>query len=153
MADKVTTDVRSRNMAAIRHQNTKPEMLIRCGLHAAGFRFRLHDKRLPGRPDLVFPRYRAAIQVHGCYWHGHSCAVGYLPSSRLDYWGPKIERNQERDEQNHANLSELGWRVLTVWECAMRGRGRWPIDELLAQCSNWIRAGDGHKVISGRHLS
>ncbi|MFN3615185.1 MAG: very short patch repair endonuclease [Rubrimonas sp.] len=104
-------------MARIGSKNTAPELAVRRAAHAAGFRFRLHRRDLPGTPDLVFPRFRAAIFVHGCFWHGHGCTKGRLPKSRADYWYPKIEANRARDAAKSASLDAAGWRVLTIWQC------------------------------------
>ncbi len=104
-------------MAGIRGKDTKPELVIRRGLHALGFRFRLHDRRLPGAPDLVLPRWRAVILVHGCFWHGHRCRYGKLPKSRLEFWGPKIAANRVRDNRTLNSLRGMGWSVLVVWQC------------------------------------
>jgi DNA mismatch endonuclease, patch repair protein len=136
-------------MAAIRSADTKPEMLIRRGLHALGFRFRLHDRSLPGRPDMVLAKYRAVIQVQGCYWHGHNCPVGHPPASRLEYWSPKIQGNQERDARNLSQLNQLGWRVMTVWECALRGTGRRPLDANLDQIARWLTSGTDNEELAG----
>ncbi|RUU25222.1 MULTISPECIES: very short patch repair endonuclease [unclassified Mesorhizobium] len=112
---------RSRQMALIRSVDTKPEMLVRRLAHRLGFRFRLHRKDLPGKPDLVFPGRRAAVFVHGCYWHGHGCKRGArMPKTNVDYWTAKIGRNRERDEANVAALEAAGWRVLVVWECELK---------------------------------
>ena len=111
-------------MSGIKSKNTKPERLIRSFLHRQGFRFRLHDKRLPGRPDLVLPRYRAVVNVHGCFWHQHhGCRFAYMPASNRAFWKQKLEGNVARDLRNEAALCELGWRVLTVWECEVRDSG------------------------------
>jgi DNA mismatch endonuclease, patch repair protein len=108
-------------MRRIRKTDTKPEMIVRRLLHAMGYRYRLHDKRLPGNPDIVLPRHRKVILVHGCFWHRHDCPDGRkLPRSKPDYWGPKLERNRQRDEQGVAQLRELGWDVLVVWECELK---------------------------------
>lgn len=105
-------------MRRIRKIDTRPELIVRKLAHALGFRFRLHRRDLPGTPDLVFPRLRKAILVHGCFWHQHEgCRLARLPKSRLDYWLPKLRRNQERDEAARAQLSERGWDALVVWEC------------------------------------
>ena len=118
MADVHDTATRSRNMAAIKGRHTKPELLIRRALHTAGLRYRLHAKHLPGKPDLVFPRHRAVIFVHGCFWHQHpGCREGRLPKSNLAYWLPKLKRNTERDEAALAQLAASGWDVLVLWEC------------------------------------
>lgn len=109
-------------MSAIRGRDTKPETILRRALHAAGLRYRLNDRSLPGKPDLVFPRHRVVVLVHGCFWHGHDCRFFVVPKTRTDFWLGKIAANQIRDWRNHALLREAGWRVGTVWECAMRGR-------------------------------
>jgi DNA mismatch endonuclease (patch repair protein) len=115
-----TAAERSAQMARVRGRDTKPEMLVRRALHAAGLRFRLHAKKLPGRPDLVFPSRRVAVFVHGCFWHRHpdpECKLARLPKSRLDFWLPKLEGNRLRDERTKAKLEGLGWKVIVVWEC------------------------------------
>ncbi len=117
MADTRTPEQRRRIMQAVKTTGTGPEMIVRRALFSLGYRYRLHSKRLPGRPDIVFHGRRKAIFVHGCFWHGHGCAKGRLPKSRLDYWGPKIVANCNRDARNVADLSALGWEVLTVWQC------------------------------------
>ena len=103
----------------------KPEMAVRKVAHAAGFRFRLHGKDLPGKPDLVFPKYRAVVFVHGCFWHQHAearCLDGRAPKSNTGYWGPKLKRNVERDAASRARLEEMGWRTLVIWECETKDR-------------------------------
>lgn len=118
MVDIVDKAVRSRMMSGIRGKDTKPEMQVRRFLHAAGFRYRLHVKDLPGRPDIVLPKYRAVIQVHGCFWHRHpGCRLAATPASNVEMWAAKFARNVERDKEVECQLTEMGWRVLTVWEC------------------------------------
>lgn len=109
-------------MAAVRGRDTKPELVLRRALHGMGFRYRLNVRALPGTPDLVLPARNALLFVHGCFWHGHDCPLFVLPKARRDFWLDKIGRNQIRDRQHHDRLREAGWRVGTVWECAMRGR-------------------------------
>jgi len=104
-------------MQSVKSKNTGPEMALRRMLHAKGYRYRLHRKDLPGRPDIVFASKRKAIIVHGCFWHGHQCSKGKLPKSKLNYWLPKIEQNKARDARNVANLEVAGWQVLVVWQC------------------------------------
>ena len=112
---------RSRNMAAIRSANTKPELRVRSALHALGFRFRLHRKDLPGRPDIVLPKYRTVIFVHGCFWHCHRCKYGsVVPATRAEFWAAKRAGNVARDRRNAAALRRLGWRVIVLWECKLR---------------------------------
>lgn len=149
MPDFVAPDVRSRMMAGIRGRDTKPELVLRRGLHQAGFRYRLHAKDLPGKPDLVFPKYRAVIFAHGCFWHGHDCALFKWPSTRQDFWRDKITGNVTRDETAKARLLVGGWRVLIVWECAMKGPGRLPPGAVTAQSANWLRSGGQLDEIRG----
>ena len=137
-ADIVSPAVRSRMMAGIRGKNTKPELLLRSKLHRLGFRFRLHRQDLPGRPDLVFPKRGAAIFVHGCFWHGHDCHLFRLPKSRTEFWKEKIAGNVARDQRQIAALKEAGWRVGIVWECAMKGRTRLPLNIVMSQCASWL---------------
>lgn len=127
-------------MAGIRGKNTKPEMTIRRGLHAKGFRYLLHDKRLPGKPDLVFPKHRAVIFVHGCFWHGHDCHLFKWPKTRKGFWRAKIERNREIDQVAIASLRSLGWRYGAVWECAIKGRARLPEERIVEKLESWLRS-------------
>lgn len=120
MADVVAPAVRSRMMAGIRGRDTRPELLLRRALHARGLRYRLHDQRLPGRPDMVFPKWKAVVFVHGCFWHGHGCRLFKWPATRAEWWREKIEANIARDARDVAALEAAGWRVLTVWECGLR---------------------------------
>lgn len=118
MADIVSKATRSRMMSGIRGKNTKPEMVVRRLLHRRGLRFRLHDSRLPGRPDIVLPRYRAVIDVHGCFWHQHpDCRFAYMPTSNTKFWSEKLGENALRDGRNREALARLGWKVFVVWEC------------------------------------
>lgn len=121
-------------MAAIRGTDTKPELILRRGLHALGLRYRLHSRKLPGKPDLVFPGRRAVIFVDGCFWHGHDCHLFKWPKTRVDFWRIKIGGNIVRDEKVRAALAADGWRVLDVWECTLKGRERQPVDNVLQQC-------------------
>jgi DNA mismatch endonuclease, patch repair protein len=118
MPDVVTPETRSRMMSGIRGRDTKPEMAVRRYLHARGFRYRLHARELPGRPDIVLPRYRVVVFVHGCFWHRHEgCRFAYHPKSRQEFWGPKLDGNAARDARDQQRLRDLGWRVDVVWEC------------------------------------
>lgn len=119
MVDKVDQATRSRMMAAIKGKNTKPEITVRKALHARGFRFRLHDEKLPGKPDIVLRKYKAVIFVHGCFWHGHECPDFRWPKTRPAWWRKKIRGNASRDELSIKNLQLAGWRVAKVWECAL----------------------------------
>jgi DNA mismatch endonuclease (patch repair protein) len=120
MTDRIPDERRSWNMSRIRSTGMKPEMVVRRLVHGMGYRYRLHRKDLPGKPDLVFGPRRKAIFVHGCFWHQHSdpaCKIARIPKSKLDYWTAKLGRNVERDQEHQAQLQVQGWRVLTVWEC------------------------------------
>lgn len=140
MADIVDAPTRSRMMAGIRGRDTRPERLLRSALHRRGFRFRLHAGSLPGRPDLVLPRWRAAVLVHGCFWHRHEgCRFATTPATRPEFWAAKFRANVERDARNLEALRASGWRVATVWGCALRGGRAEPTVERLA---GWIRSGD-----------
>lgn len=122
MVDVVDKATRSRMMSGIRSKNTKPEKLIRSALHRHGFRFRLNQTSLPGKPDLVFRKYRAVIFIHGCFWHGHNCDLFKWPSSNSAFWRNKIERNRANDIEVIAALKKSGWRVMVIWECALKGK-------------------------------
>lgn len=115
--DTISPEARSRLMSRIKGKDTKPEMLVRSAAHRLGLRFRLHGKGLPGRPDLVFPKHRTVVFVHGCFWHRHGCKLASNPKSRQDYWLPKFERNTRRDAEHRAALEAAGWRVAVIWEC------------------------------------
>ncbi len=152
MADIVDATTRSRMMSGIRGKDTKPEMEVRRALHAAGFRFRLHRRDLPGAPDVVLPGLRVAIFVHGCFWHMHKgCRYSKIPSTRTDFWKAKLEGNAKRDRLAERELLDAGWRVLVVWECTVRDR------ETLAALSGilatWIRGDETvGEVRSGTRL-
>lgn len=138
MTDTHSKQVRSYNMSRIRSKNTTPEMLVRKYLFASGLRYRLHDKKLPGSPDIILPKYHAVIFIHGCFWHCHSgCAKAVLPKSNSVYWIPKLERNKTRDQQNQIALDASGWRVIVLWECELTVRKR---DETLKNLSTLITA-------------
>ena len=140
MPDIVDSATRSRMMAGIRNRNTLPELLFRRALHARGLRYRLHDRYLPGTPDLVFRRFRAVCFVHGCFWHRHDgCPYATTPTTRAEFWLEKFNTNMERDERNRHRLLEEGWRVAIVWECALRKRGALGIALKLEQ---WLRGSD-----------
>jgi DNA mismatch endonuclease (patch repair protein) len=117
MADTRSPEQRRRIMRAVQSEDTGPEWIVRRFLHSRGYRYTLHEKKLPGRPDIVMRRLKLAIFVHGCFWHGHSCEKGRAPKSRLDYWGPKLEANRVRDAKKSHELEALGWSVTTIWQC------------------------------------
>lgn len=122
MVDSLTPEQRSAQMSRIRGSNTKLEVFVRKGLHARGLRYRLGGAMLPGRPDIVLPKYRTVVFVHGCFWHGHDCPLYRLPKTRPEFWADKIGKNRVRDLRVTAELEAQGWRVLTVWECSLRGK-------------------------------
>jgi DNA mismatch endonuclease, patch repair protein len=146
--DTVDQATRSRIMASVGQKNTGAETLLRSTLHREGFRYRLHDRTLPGSPDLVFPRFRAVIFVHGCYWHSHGCYKSTVPKSRRKFWTAKFKANRQRDERNINLLLERGWRVMIVWECALLGKSALPPVEVAARVRAWL-LGDGSKEMSG----
>jgi DNA mismatch endonuclease (patch repair protein) len=136
--DVLTPQQRAHCMSRIRGRDTRPEMLIRRGLFARGWRYRLHATGLPGRPDMVFPARRAVIFVHGCFWHMHDCHLFTMPATRSDFWDDKLRRNRERDAATLKALELRGWRVLIVWECALKGPLRLALDYVLTQCESWL---------------
>lgn len=136
-------------MGRIRGKDTKPELLIRRGLHARGFRYRLHAK-LPGRPDIVLPAHRAAIFIHGCFWHGHDCPLFRLPGTRTEFWRDKIAGNRARDVAAIDQLHRDGWRTLIIWECSVRGKGRRSAQEVLDETANWLCSDNFEQDIRGK---
>jgi DNA mismatch endonuclease (patch repair protein) len=141
MADITDAATRSRMMSGIRGRDTQPELVVRRTLHATGLRFRLHYKGLPGKPDLVFPRHKAVVLVHGCFWHQHGCANSKLPKSRPEFWLPKLQSNVERDERTNLAIREAGWRVATIWECTVRRAAKNQDATVFLQLADWIRQG------------
>jgi len=150
MADVVDHKTRSQMMAGIRGKNTRPEIHIRSLLHRHGFRFRIHVDSLPGKPDIVLKRYRAVIFIHGCFWHAHDCHLFKLPSTRTEFWQTKIEGNKERDTVNIKVLKDSGWRVLTIWECSLKGRTRLKESALAEKISAWLSGDIPDSEITGR---
>ena len=149
MADRLSTQQRHHCMSRIRGKNTKPEILVRKGLHARGFRFRLHNKKLPGSPDIVLPKYGVAIMVNGCFWHGHKgCRYATKPKSNVEFWETKIARNRHRDEVTTAHLEALGWTVITIWECELRTNSQ--LDDRLNTLAEEIRRAYETKRIKDR---
>lgn len=126
-------------MAGIRGKDTKPELMLRKGLHALGWRYRLHGRGLPGKPDLVFPGRKALIFANGCFWHGHDCHLFKWPKSREEFWRTKISGNIARDLRSRHRLLADGWRIAEVWECRLKGRERQPLPEILALCDTFLR--------------
>ena len=147
MTDIVPKAKRSEMMAGIRGKNTKPELLIRSGLHNMGFRYRLHDSRLPGKPDIVLPKYKAIVLVNGCFWHMHECSLFKWPQTRPEFWRNKLQTNKDRDKALLTEYSALGWRTFTVWECTLKGKSRFPLDDLLGTIAKWLLEGTGDKEL------
>lgn len=140
-------------MAAVKSRDTKPELKIRRGLHRRGFRFTLHRKDLPGTPDLVLPRRNAVIFVHGCFWHGHTCHLFRSPQTRSEFWQKKIDANRRRDTNAMAQLNEAGWRIGTVWECALRGSYRMNEEEVFENLATWLTGAESWVEIRGTCVS
>lgn len=138
MADNHTKEIRSMNMSHIRSTDSKPEEVVRKYLFSQGFRYRKNDKRLPGKPDIVLPKYKTVVFVNGCFWHKHDCPRFVWPASNQEYWIPKILRNVERDKENYTTLENKGWRVLVVWECELKKKVR---DDTLEKLCSDIKNG------------
>ena len=141
MADVVSQKKRSQMMAGIKSRDTQPEILMRKALYALNFRYRVCDKKLPGRPDIVFSKYRAVIFVHGCFWHGHTCNLFKWPKTREEFWRNKIEGNKARDAKVLALLQDSGWRVCIIWECMLKGKGPETIKQLAKETGEWLKHG------------
>ncbi|GAA4435774.1 very short patch repair endonuclease [Pontibacter saemangeumensis] len=140
MSDVHSKETRSYNMSRIKGKDTKPEMLVRKFLHSRGYRYRLHVKRLSGKPDIVLPKYKTIINIHGCFWHGHQgCRYYVIPKTRTEWWLHKINRNKELDEQNLSKLSQEGWKVLTIFECELKPKIR---EETFNRILKFINCGD-----------
>lgn len=136
--DVLTREQRRLNMSRVRGRDTKIELFLRKGLYARGLRFRLYRRDLPGRPDVVLPRQRVCVFVHGCFWHGHGCALFRMPATREDFWRAKIAGTKERDRRNTKALLKAGWRVLVLWECATRGPRRLAPEAILEECYEFV---------------
>lgn len=134
-------------MSGIRGSNTRPELLIRKLLHQRGFRYKLHDPALPGKPDLVFPKYRAIILINGCFWHGHKCHLFKWPATRVDFWKEKIRGNIRRDDMNLSACKATGWRICIVWECVIKGKTRIPPDIVINRLEKWLLHGRRDLII------
>jgi DNA mismatch endonuclease (patch repair protein) len=147
--DRLTKEHRSWNMSRIRGKDTRPELKVRSLLHGLRYRFRLHQPGLPGRPDIVLPKHRAALLVHGCFWHRHEgCRYAYRPKSRLEFWAEKFDANIRRDRKVIAALRKLGWRVRVVWECELRDPVR-----LESTLSRWLKDSGSRQRLTGRPAS
>lgn len=149
MPDVFTKEKRSEVMSRIRGQNTSLELKIRKALFRRGFRYKLHEKNLPGKPDLVFPSYSSIIFIHGCFWHGHNCHLFKWPSTRSDFWELKINRNRQVDARNYRRLKEDNWFILTIWECALKGKKRQPLEDVIDSVEHWLLYETKDKQIKG----
>lgn len=151
MTDIVSREVRSRMMSGIKGTDTQPEITVRKLLHSRGYRFRVHEIRLPGKPDIVLPKYHAVIFVNGCFWHGHDCHFFRWPETRQDFWRKKIGRTKERDLENTDLLNQSGWRVMTVWECALRGKKSQHIDSVVDSIIKWLHSDRKKSAITSKN--
>ena len=140
--DVLTPEQRRKCMSAVRRENTKPEMMLRSTLHRSGLRYRVHGKKLPGSPDLVFPSFNAVIFVHGCFWHSHGCYKTTVPKTRRTFWEDKLQTNRERDVRSVRSLHEMGWRVMIVWECAVRGKIPLPSSVIADSVKKWLHSSE-----------
>lgn len=148
MTDIVDPRTRSRMMSGIKGSNTKPETLVRSRLHRLGFRFRIHDSRFPGKPDIVLPKYSSAIFVHGCFWHCHDCKYFKWPKTRRKFWKDKLQSNKSRDDRQISELHELGFRTMIIWECALKRLADHDERRLINEIADWIRNGNRHVEFS-----
>jgi DNA mismatch endonuclease (patch repair protein) len=150
MADIVSKSKRSQMMAGIKAKDTKLELLIRKAIHAKGFRYRLHETSLPGKPDLVFPRYKAVLFINGCFWHAHDCHLFKLPATDREKWNEKFVDNRASDVANLKDLYALGWRTGVVWECSVRGKKNRGLDKVVAKCCKWLESNRRKFEIRGK---
>lgn len=148
--DIVNKQKRSEMMSGIKGKDTRGELAIRKGLHKLGFRYQLHRKDLPGKPDLVFPKFHSVIFINGCFWHAHDCHLFKWPSSRPDFWKEKISSNKNRDAVNIAKYAELGWKALVIWECALKGKTRRNFNEVIHTTQNWLLYDSQNAEIQGK---
>jgi DNA mismatch endonuclease (patch repair protein) len=138
--DTVDSQTRSKIMARVGQKNTGAELKLRRALHRTGLRYTLHDRSLPGSPDIVFPRFKAVVFVHGCYWHSHGCHRSTVPKSRQEFWTGKFQANRSRDARNVKSLAETGWRVLTVWECTLMGKSACRTEHVANAVRAWLES-------------
>lgn len=151
MTDVHNAEQRSFNMSRVRSKNTGPEVRLRKALFARGLRYRLHVSELPGKPDMVFPRYKAVVFVHGCFWHVHDCPRFSWPATNQDFWKTKLERNQTNDQSHLDQLQRQGWRVMVVWECSLVGKGKYPLEQVADAVVSWLRGSESSGQILSRH--
>lgn len=149
MPDIVDKATRSAMMSGIRNKNTRPELLVRTALFARGYRYRLHASNLVGKPDMIFPKYKALIFIHGCFWHAHHCHLFKWPSTREVFWREKITSNQVRDEKNQALLLADGWRIGIIWECALKGKHRRDLPHVIDMIDRWLHSDEMLLEVAG----
>lgn len=152
VTDRLTPEQRSFNMGQVRGRDTKPEMVVRRALHGLGFRFRLHRRDLPGRPDIALPKWKTVVFVHGCFWHGHGCELFRWPATRPEFWKTKIAGNVQRDREAVQRLLADGWRVVTIWECAIKGKARLAPEALAKALGEAIRSDEVSVEVRGHRL-
>lgn len=138
MTDMVSPNIRSSMMSGIRGKNTRPEIAVRKEMFRRGYRYRIHAKELPGNPDIVFPRFRAVVFIHGCFWHGHDCPLFRMPSTRTEFWKAKIDLNRKNDRKSFDALLAFGWRIATIWECSMKGKKKQGISDVVDELEGWL---------------
>ena len=138
MTDVVDKATRSRMMSGIKGKDTQPELRIRKELHKLGFRYKLHQKGMPGKPDLVFPKYKAILFINGCFWHGHDCHLFKYPATQKEFWREKINKTKETDARNISLLMKDGWRVLNIWECSLKGSEKIGLEEVIYRTTTWL---------------
>ena len=136
-------------MSRIRSKDTKPELLIRKAMHAAGYRFRIHRKDLPGNPDIVLPKYHAIIFINGCFWHGHDCHLYRLPKTNAEFWEKKIDKNRRNDRLSIEKLAQDSWRIMIIWECAIKGKMKLPLHDIVSFISDWLLSNSSQSEIKG----
>ena len=147
MTDVHDRQTRSRNMAAIRNSNTKPELRVRQELHRRGLRYSLKNKSLPGKPDVLLSKYRVAVFIHGCFWHRHHCNYFKLPKTNTEFWNNKISENVKRDTEVIKQITDIGYRVLVIWECIFKGKNKEKLDSLFENIILWIKSEDKESEI------
>lgn len=149
MTDTVDSSTRSRIMSKVKGKNTSIETDIRKALFARGYRYRIHTGKLSGHPDIVFPKYKAAVFVNGCFWHAHDCSRFKIPDSNKEFWTKKFENNKARDTRTYETLRQAGWRILVVWECALKGKRKKDFDGLIDEIETWLHGDSIYSEISG----
>ena len=152
MSNDANKNRRSILMSKVRGADTRPEWILRCGLHRLGFRYRLHDSKLPGKPDIILPKYNTVIFFNGCFWHKHECNLFKWPKTRKEFWHAKLNRNAQKDCENRQELLNIGWRIMTIWECSIRGAGKkkdLEINRISDKIVKWLNSNRKEMEIKG----